>query len=104
MVAAEGILTARGGMTSHAAVVARGMGKCFALRAVPPLLWTKPERLLKAGERAFTEGDYISLNGTTGAVYCGQIETVAPEFSGEFGTVMSWADELQNTENQNQCR
>ncbi len=94
MVAAEGILTARGGMTSHAAVVARGMGKC-CVAGCSSIVVDEAGKTLKAGERVFTEGGYISLNGTTGAVYCGQIETVAPEFSGEFGTVMSWADELR---------
>ncbi len=94
MVAAEGILTARGGMTSHAAVVARGMGKC-CVAGCSSIVVDEAAKTLTASGRTFAEGDYISLNGTTGAVYNGQIETVAPEFSGDFATIMSWADEIR---------
>ena len=94
MVAAEGILTARGGMTSHAAVVARGMGKCCVAGCSAISVDEAAKKLTVSG-KTFVEGDYVSLNGTTGTVYNGQIKTVAPEFSGDFGTVMSWADEIR---------
>ena len=94
MVAAEGILTARGGMTSHAAVVARGMGKC-CVAGCSSIQVDEVEKKLTVGDRVFTEGEYISLNGTTGTVYNGQIKTVSPEFSGDFATIMSWADEIR---------
>ncbi len=94
MVAAEGILTARGGMTSHAAVVARGMGKC-CVSGCSEIKVDEAGRKLIVGEKTFVEGDYISLNGTTGDVLEGRVKTVPPELSGDFGTIMSWADEIR---------
>ncbi len=94
MVAAEGIMTARGGMTSHAAVVARGMGKCCVAGCSEAIV-DEENKVLKVGELTFGEGDYISLNGTTGSVYAGVIKTVEPELSGDFGTIMSWADGIR---------
>ena len=88
---AEGILTARGGMTSHAAVVARGMGKCCVSGAGAIKINYK-ERTLQAGGKDFKEGDWISLNGTTGEVYEGRIKTIDPELSGDFGKLMDMAD------------
>ncbi|MDD4200081.1 MAG: pyruvate, phosphate dikinase, partial [Eubacteriales bacterium] len=94
MVAAEGILTARGGMTSHAAVVARGMGKC-CVSGCSEIKVDEAGRRLIIGENTFTEGDFISLNGSTGDVIKGEIKTVPPELSGDFATIMSWADEIR---------
>ena len=95
MVAAEGILTARGGMTSHAAVVARGMGKC-CVAGCSEIAVSESEKTLTIKDDVYKEGDYVSLNGSKGIVYKGEIKTVAPEFSGDFGTVMSWADEIRS--------
>lgn len=89
MVAAEGILTARGGMTSHAAVVARGMGKC-CVSGCSEIKVDEDNKKLGIGEYTFVEGDYISLNGSAGDVLKGQIKTVPPELSGDFGKIMSW--------------
>ena len=83
MVAAEGILTARGGMTSHAAVVARGMGKC-CVSGCAEIKVDEEAKELTIGEYVFKEGDYISLDGTAGDVLKGQIKTVPPELSGDF--------------------
>ncbi len=83
MVAAEGILTARGGMTSHAAVVARGMGKC-CVSGCAEIKVDEEAKKLTIGEYVFEEGDYISLDGTTGDVLKGQVKTVPPELSGDF--------------------
>ena len=94
MVAAEGILTARGGMTSHAAVVARGMGKCYVSGCAQIQVDEEPKELT-IGEYVFKEGDYISLDGTAGDVLKGQIKTVPPELSGDFAEIMSWADEIR---------
>lgn len=94
MVAAEGILTARGGMTSHAAVVARGMGKC-CVSGCTEIKVDEAGKKLVIGENAFTEGDFISLDGSTGEVLKGEVKTVPPELSGDFGTIMSWADEIR---------
>ena len=94
MVAAEGILTARGGMTSHAAVVARGMGKC-CVSGCSEIKVNEEAKSLTIGEYVFAEGDYISLDGTAGDVLKGQIKTVAPELSGDFGKIMAWADEIR---------
>ncbi|MBU2554314.1 MAG: pyruvate, phosphate dikinase [Bacteroidetes bacterium] len=91
MNSAEGILTARGGMTSHAAVVARGMGKCCVSGAGSIKVDYKA-RTLSMNGKAFKEGDFISLNGTTGEVYDGMIKTVDPELSGDFGKLMKLAD------------
>ena len=94
MVAAEGILTARGGMTSHAAVVARGMGKC-CVSGCAEIKVDEDAKELTIGEYVFKEGDYISLDGTAGDVLKGQIKTVPPELSGDFAEIMSWADEIR---------
>ena len=87
MVAAEGILTARGGMTSHAAVVARGMGKCCVSGAGAIVIDYKARTLTIDGT-VLKEGDFISLNGTTGCVYAGEILTEAAELSGDFAKLM----------------
>ncbi len=84
---ANGILTARGGMTSHAAVVARGMGKCCVSGAGECAINYK-ERTLKVKDKVFNEGDWISLNGTTGEVYEGKIDTKEPEMKGDFAQLM----------------
>ncbi len=94
MVAAEGILTARGGMTSHAAVVARGMGKC-CVSGCAEIKVDEEAKELTIGEYVFKEGEYISLDGTAGDVLKGQIKTVPPELSGDFAEIMSWADEIR---------
>ena len=94
MVAAEGILTARGGMTSHAAVVARGMGKC-CVAGCSAILVDEESKTMKVGDVVYKEGDFISINGGDGKVYEGIIKTVAPEMSGDFGTLMEWADEIR---------
>lgn len=91
MNSAEGILTARGGMTSHAAVVARGMGKCCVSGAGSIKVDYKAKTLTMTG-KTYKEGDFISLNGTTGDVYDGMIKTVDPELSGDFGKLMKLAD------------
>lgn len=88
---AKGILTARGGMTSHAAVVARGMGKCCVSGAGAIRIDYKT-RIMNVDGRSVKEGDWISLNGTTGEVYDGQIATVDPDLSGDFGKLMELAD------------
>jgi len=95
MVAAEGILTARGGMTSHAAVVARGMGKC-CVAGCSGIIVSEETKTMTVGDEEFSEGDYISIDGSTGKVYCGQIKTVDPEVSDDFGELMDWADEIRN--------
>ncbi len=92
MVAAEGILTARGGMTSHAAVVARGMGKC-CVAGCSGIVVDEENRKLIIGDITYVEGDYISLDGSTGTVYKGQVPTVVPNLSGDFAKIMEWADE-----------
>jgi len=91
---AEGVLTARGGMTSHAAVVARGMGKC-CVAGVGALSIVYREKKCTVGSAVIKEGDYISLNGSSGTVYAGKIKTVEPELSGSFSTLMKWADEIR---------
>jgi pyruvate, orthophosphate dikinase len=88
---AEGILTARGGMTSHAAVVARGMGKC-CVSGAGSLQIDYKKRTLKVNGKELAEGDWISLNGSTGEVYDGKIKTIIPEMSGDFGELMTLAD------------
>ena len=94
MAAAQGILTARGGMTSHAAVVARGMGKCCVAGAGDLLIdYGKGEFTVNG--RTVKEGEPISLDGATGSVYLGEIATVEPELSGYFGTLLDWADEIR---------
>ena len=94
MVAAEGILTARGGMTSHAAVVARGMGKC-CVAGCKDIIVDEAGKTLTIGGKEYHEGDSISLNGSDGNVYAEAIKTLAPELSGDFGQIMEWADEAR---------
>ena len=91
---AKGILTARGGMTSHAAVVARGMGKCCISGAGGCVIDYK-KRTFTAGGKTMNEGDWISLNGSTGEVYEGKIATIDPELSGDFGEIMKLADKYR---------
>jgi len=90
----KGVLTSRGGMTSHAAVVARGMGKCCVAGAGEVEIDYKA-KTLKAGGVTLKEGDWISLNGSTGAVYAGQIKTVEASLTGPFGTIMKLADKYR---------
>ncbi len=94
MVVAEGILTARGGMTSHAAVVARGMGKC-CVSGCSEISVNEQAQTMIVGDKTFTEGDFLSLDGTVGVVYEGLIDTVPPALSGDFETIMVWADEIR---------
>ncbi|MGA1841903.1 MAG: pyruvate, phosphate dikinase [bacterium] len=91
---AKGILTARGGMTSHAAVVARGMGKC-CVAGCGALNINEQRGQMTVNGTVIKEGDYITLNGSTGQVILGQVNLVQPELSGDFGTLMSWADEIR---------
>jgi pyruvate,orthophosphate dikinase len=91
---AEGVLTSRGGMTSHAAVVARGMGKC-CVAGVGTMSIDYRAKQFRVGDRVIKEGDYISINGSIGAVYAGKIKTIEPELSGSFSTLMKWADEIR---------
>ena len=94
MHAAEGILTARGGMTSHAAVVARGMGKC-CVAGCSDITVNEGAKEFQAGDLLLTEGDYITLNGSTGEVIEGAVKLIDPELSGDFGTLMEWTDEFR---------
>jgi pyruvate,orthophosphate dikinase len=94
MYAAEGILTARGGMTSHAAVVARGMGKC-CVAGCGDLQINYETKEFRVSGQVIREGDFISLDGSLGQVYKGRVKTVDPELSGEFGKLMKWADEFR---------
>ncbi len=94
MVAAQGILTARGGMTSHAAVVARGMGKC-CVAGCKDIVVDEAAKTMTVAGKVYHEGDSISLNGTDGNVYVEAIKTLAPELSGDFGQIMEWADEAR---------
>ncbi len=87
----EGILTARGGMTSHAAVVARGMGKC-CVSGAGEVSVNYQAREFKIGNNVFKEGDWISLNGSTGEVYEGKVATITPSLSGDFGRIMDIAE------------
>ncbi|MFA5469183.1 MAG: pyruvate, phosphate dikinase [Bacteroidales bacterium] len=94
---AQGILTARGGMTSHAAVVARGMGKCCVSAASSVIIDYKA-RSMKVGEKNIKEGDWLSLNGSTGYVYEGKLATQDPELSGDFGQLMKLTDKYARME------
>ncbi len=94
MHAAEGILTARGGMTSHAAVVARGMGTC-CVSGCNELKVNEEEKKFELNGTTYREGDYISLDGSTGTIYEGDIPTVEAEISGNFGCIMRWADQYR---------
>ena len=96
MIASEGILTMRGGMTSHAAVVARGMGKCCITGCAAALI-DEEKKTLTIDGKVYGEGDVISLDGSTGSVYVGDIKKVAPDLSsGNFGRLMSWVDEARD--------
>ena len=94
MVAAQGILTVRGGMTSHAAVVARGMGTC-CVSGCGDIKIDEENKTFTLGGYTFNEGDYISLDGTTGKIYKGDIKTEEASVSGNFGRIMGWADEFR---------
>ncbi len=94
MIAAEGILTVRGGMTSHAAVVARGMGTC-CVAGCGELKVNEEARTLEVNGQVLTFDDYISIDGSTGHIYAEQVKTVCPEITGHFATFMGWADEIR---------
>ena len=94
MKASQGILTVRGGMTSHAAVVARGMGTC-CVSGCGDIAMDEENKKFTLGGKEFHEGDYISIDGTTGNIYEGEIKTVDAQIAGEFGRVMAWADEIR---------
>ncbi|EOU1764715.1 pyruvate, phosphate dikinase [Clostridium perfringens] len=94
MIAAEGILTVRGGMTSHAAVVARGMGTC-CVAGCGELKVNEEARTLEVNGQLLTFDDYISIDGSTGHIYAEQVKTVSPEITGHFATFMGWADEIR---------
>ncbi|EDT79472.1 pyruvate, phosphate dikinase [Clostridium perfringens] len=94
MIAAEGILTVRGGMTSHAAVVARGMGTC-CVAGCGELKVNEEARTLEVNGQVLTFDDYISIDGSTGYIYAEQVKTVSPEITGHFATFMGWADEIR---------
>ncbi len=94
MYVAEGILTARGGMTSHAAVVARGMGKC-CVAGCSDLQINYEAKEFRVGGQVIREGEFISLDGSLGQVYKGKCKTIDPELSGEFAKLMKWADEFR---------
>ena len=95
---ARGVLTIRGGMTSHAAVVARGMGRCCVSGCGELTVNEDNKTLTTSDGVVFKEGDYISIDGSTGKVYGTQVKTVEPEISGDFETFMSWADEVRKLE------
>ena len=92
---AHGILTVRGGMTSHAAVVARGMGTCCVSGCGSIIVDEETKTLTAPDGTVYKEGDYISLDGSTGNVYGEKIKTVEPDISGDFETIMNWADEVR---------
>ena len=95
MYASEGILTARGGMTSHAAVVARGMGTCCVAGCSEATISEKKKTLVFASGKTFGEGDWLSLDGSTGNVYGEALPTIEAQVSGNFATIMQWADEIR---------
>ena len=94
MMSAQGILTVRGGMTSHAAVVARGMGRCCVSGCTEIKMDEENKQFVLAG-KTYHEGDWLSLDGSTGNIYDGQIPTVDAEIAGEFGRIMAWADKYR---------
>ena len=109
MHAARGVLTARGGMTSHAAVVARGMGRpCVSGASAVSI--DLPSRTLRIGARELAEGDTLTIDGATGEVMAGEVSTIEPELAGDFGTLMQWADRHRrmkvrtNAETPTDCR
>lgn len=91
----QGILTGRGGMTSHAAVVARGMGRCCVAGCSEITINEEGKTFTDKSGNVYKEGDWISLDGSTGNVYAGQIATKNPELTGDFATLMAWADEFR---------
>ena len=93
MKAAQGILTVRGGMTSHAAVVARGMGKC-CVSGCGDIKMDEENKQFELAGKTYHEGDWISLDGSTGNIYDGAVPTADATIGGEFGRVMGWADKL----------
>ena len=94
MKAAEGILTVRGGMTSHAAVVARGMGEC-CVSGCQDIVMDEENKQFTLGGKVFKEGDWLSIDGSTGNIYDGVVPTVAATIAGEFGRIMMWADKFR---------
>lgn len=94
MASSEGILTVRGGMTSHAAVVARGMGTC-CVAGCSDINIDEDKKIFEVLGKTYKEGDYISLDGSTGNIYGQAIKTTAPEITGYFGTFMGWADNIR---------
>ena len=94
MKASQGILTVRGGMTSHAAVVARGMGAC-CVSGCSDIVMDEANKKFTLGGKTFVEGDFISIDGSTGNIYDGIIPTVDAQIAGEFGRVMAWADKYR---------
>jgi len=94
MKAAQGILTVRGGMTSHAAVVARGMGTC-CVSGCSDIIMNEAAKTFTLGGKTYNEGDMISFDGTTGLIYDGAIRTVDATIAGEFGRIMAWADKYR---------
>ncbi|MBP7088354.1 MAG: pyruvate, phosphate dikinase [Candidatus Omnitrophica bacterium] len=94
MHAASGILTVRGGMTSHAAVVARGWGKCCVAGA-GDIIMDLGKKQMHSGGQTISEGDWISLNGSKGVIYLGRIKTIPAEMTGPFGVLMKWSDEIR---------
>ncbi len=96
MAVAQGILTMRGGMTSHAAVVARGMGKC-CVSGAGEIKVDYEKKTVEMGGKTYNEGDWISLNGSTGEVYDGQVPTAEPELGGDFGAIMNLAAKFTKT-------
>ena len=102
MVNSEAILTARGGMTSHAAVVARSMGKCCVAGATE-IVVDEEAKVVKVGDRVFHEGDILSVNGSTGLVYEGEIKMVPANLGGDFGRLMAWADKYRRLKVRANC-
>ncbi|MBR6055925.1 MAG: pyruvate, phosphate dikinase [Bacilli bacterium] len=102
MVNSEAILTARGGMTSHAAVVARSMGKCCVAGATE-IIVDEEAKVVKVGDRVFHEGDILSVNGSTGLVYEGEIKMVPANLGGDFGRLMAWADKYRRLKVRANC-
>ena len=94
MIAAEGILTVRGGMTSHAAVVARGMGTC-CVAGCGEIKVVEKAKTVTIGDKTYGVDDYISIDGSTGNIYAQAVKTVSPEITGHFATFMGWADEIR---------
>ncbi|MGM9531880.1 pyruvate, phosphate dikinase, partial [Intestinibacter sp.] len=94
MVSAQGILTARGGMTSHAAVVARGMGKC-CVAGCGEIKVSEVSKTIEVGDIVLKEGDYISLDGSTGTVYLGNVAKASADMTGNFEKLMGWVDEIR---------